>query len=129
MIKLQDFAISKGVTDKAIYKHLNKHKVELDGHYEKRGRNGTWLDEFACDFISNLMINSPIVLGDSQQQQEIDQLKRKNDELTDKLIKAQEIMLSMKDEMVNLQIENSSLRLKIEHQEEKKSFLKRFFGK
>lgn len=119
MIKLQDFAISKGVTDKAIYKHLNKHKIELDGHYEKKGKNGTWLDEYACDFISSLMISNPIVLGDSEQQKEIELLKRKNNDLADKIIKAQEIMLTMKDEMTKLQIVNSSQQLKIEHQEEK----------
>lgn len=127
MIKLQDFAHSRGVTDKAVYKHLNKHKEELQEHIEKRGKNGTWLDDYACDFISNLMISNPVVLGDSQQQQEIDQLKKKNEELMDKLLMAQEVIINMKDEMTNLKIENSSLQLKIEHQEEKKGLFARLF--
>lgn len=129
MIKLQDFAHSRGVTDKAVYKHLNKHKEELQEHIEKRGKNGTWLDDYACDFISNLMISNPVVIGDSQQQQEIDQLKKKNEELIDKLLIAQEMIINMKDEMTNLKIENSSLQLKIEHQEEKKGIFARIFGK
>lgn len=75
----------------------------------KQGKNGTWLDGYAYDFISDLMISNPVILSDSQQQQEI--------------------MLSTKDEMVNLQIENRSLRSKTEHHDEKKGFFARMFSK
>lgn len=84
MIKLQDFAKQKGVTDRTIQYHLKKHKKELEGHYERRGSNGTWLDEYAIDYLSQFMKSNPVVLAEADQQKEIQELK-------DKLIKAQEI--------------------------------------
>jgi len=64
MIKLQDFAKQYGVTDRAIQKHLKKHEKELEGHFDKRGPNGTWLDEYACDFIRGLMKQQPMVISE-----------------------------------------------------------------
>lgn len=99
MIKVQDFAHSKGVTDKAIYKHINKHKEELGEHIHKQGKNGTWLDEYACEYISNLMISNPIVVGESQQQQEIERLKAENAQLKNKVIDLQDRMLIMSEQL------------------------------
>lgn len=99
MIKVQDFAHSKGVTDKAIYKHINKHKEELGEHIHKQGKNGTWLDEYACEYISNLMISNPIVVGESQQQQEIERLKAENSQLKNKVIDLQDRMLIMSEQL------------------------------
>ena len=99
MIKVQDFAHSKGVTDKAIYKHINKHKEELGEHIHKQGKNGTWLDEYACEYISNLMISNPIVVGESQQQQEIERLKSENSQLKNKVIDLQDRMLIMSEQL------------------------------
>ena len=65
MIKLKDFAASCGVTDRAIQKHLKNHETELKGHFERRGKNGTWLDEHAQEFIRGLMIQQPVVVADS----------------------------------------------------------------
>lgn len=135
MIKVQDFAAQKGVTDKAIYKHLNKNKEALAGHFEKRGKNGTWLDDFACNFISDLMIKAPIVLSDGQDRDEIERLRKKIEELQDELAgsnkKGRELaekMLEMKDEMTNLQLENRSLQLKIEYHEKEQQKKKGFFS-
>lgn len=99
MIKVQDFAHSKGVKDKAIYKHINKHRDELGEHVQKKGNNGTWLDDYACEYISSLMISNPIVLGDSQQQQEIERLKAENVKLKNKVIDLQDRMLIMSEQL------------------------------
>lgn len=134
MIKLQDFAVSKGVTDKAVYKHLNKHKDALEGHFEKRGKNGTWLDDYACEYIAGLMISNPVVLGDSQQQQEIERLRTENNELKDRLITIQDRAMAMAEQMAAIQIENKELQLRLEHHEEErlkqhKGFFERLFGR
>jgi len=62
-IKLQDFARECGVTDRAIQKHIQKHEEALRGHFERRGPNGTWLDEYAQDYIRSLMVqpSTPVV--------------------------------------------------------------------
>lgn len=126
MIKVKDFAISKGVTDKAIYKHLQKHKEELAGHVEKRGKNGTWLDDYACEYISNLMISNPIVISEGSDREEIERLRKKVEDLQEKLIDSNEKgrslaekMIEMQEEMTNLQLENRSLQLKLEYKEKK----------
>ena len=136
MIKVQDFAHSKGVTDKAIYKHINRHREELGDHIQKQGKNGTWLDDYACEFISGLMISNPIVVGDSQQQREINELKDKIEILQNKLIESQnktvqifEQLSVMKDENFKLKLDNKELRLKLEYKEEKKSFWRRIINR
>ena len=147
MIKINDFAASKGVSVQAIYKHLRNHKEALEGHYEKKGKNGTWLDDFACDFISELMIKNAIVVSESSDREEIERLKKKVEdlqerlansnekgrELAEKLVDYQDKMLELKDEYNNLLVLNSSLQLKIENhekeQQEKKGFFARLLGK
>lgn len=99
MIKVQDFASSKGVTPNAIYKHIRNHKDELEEHVSKQGKNGTWLDDYAQEYIDKLMISNPIVVGNSQQQAEIERLKAENDQLKNKIIGLQEKMLNMSDQL------------------------------
>lgn len=55
MIKLQEFARQQGVTDRAIQKHLKKYSAELDGLFERRGPNGTWLTDEACEILRSKM--------------------------------------------------------------------------
>lgn len=60
MIKLQDFAKQQGVTDRAIQKHLKTYEAELEGLFERKGPNGTWLTEEACDILRSKMRQQPI---------------------------------------------------------------------
>ena len=85
MIKVKDLAMEKGVTPQAIYKHIRNHSEELENHIEKKGNSGTWLDEFACEFISNLMSKQPIVLGDKTQLDQIEELRKQNEQLLIKI--------------------------------------------
>ena len=89
MIKLQDFANQCGVTDRAIQKHLKNHEKELEGHFSRRGPNGTWLDEYAQDYIRQFMKIAPIVINDKSLVDEnadlkntLEDLRRKYDEQT-----------------------------------------------
>ena len=62
MIKLQDFARQQGVTDRAIQKHLVKYAEELEGLFERKGPNGTWLSDEACEILKSKMKQAPIAL-------------------------------------------------------------------
>lgn len=89
-IKLQDFAKACGKTDRQIQKHLKKHESELEGHFERKGPNGTWLDDYACDFIRGLMKQAPVVLyenGDGLRElaMELDEVRQENRELNKEL--------------------------------------------
>lgn len=76
-VKLQDFAREKGVTDRAIQKHIQNHAEELAGHFERLGPNGTWLDEYAQEFISGLMYQTPTVIMDAQLAREHEDLQER----------------------------------------------------
>lgn len=102
MIKLQDFAKRQGVTDRQIQRHLKKHEEALSGHFERRGANGTWLDDFAQDYIRDLMKQQPLVVSETSD--EIARLKEENEHLKDALLLA-------KDKIIDLQEKNSSLSL------------------
>lgn len=60
MIKLQDFAKQQGVTDRAIQKHLKTYATELEGLFERKGPNGTWLSEEACEILRSKMKQQPL---------------------------------------------------------------------
>lgn len=83
-IKLQDFARQNGVTDRTVQKHLKKHEKALEGHFERKGPHGTWLDEYAQDFIREHLIQSPIVVYDD----EAGRLKEENLKLQKQLTEA-----------------------------------------
>ena len=51
---LRDFATENGVTVRAVQKHIAKYADDLEGHLTRYGApRGTYLDEFAQDFIAN----------------------------------------------------------------------------
>lgn len=64
MIKLQDFAKQQGVTDRAIQKHLKKYEAELEGLFERKGPNGTWLTDEACEILRGKMKQQPVVVSE-----------------------------------------------------------------
>lgn len=93
MIKLQDFARECGVTDRAIQKHIQKHEEALQGHFERRGVNGTWLDDFAQEFIRNLMVQSPpAVVSDSRLMLENEDLQKQLTQRDAKIEALQELL-------------------------------------
>lgn len=76
MIKLQDFARECGVTDRAIQKHLKTYASELEGLYQRKGPNGTWLTEEACEILRSKMRQQPIIVGDSSTHDELEATKK-----------------------------------------------------
>lgn len=90
MIKLQDFARECGVTDRAIQKHLKTYAEELEGLYQRKGPNGTWLTEEACEIIRGKMHQQPMVVGDPEIYRMNEDLRQRVNELQEKLIVAHE---------------------------------------
>ena len=94
-IKIGDFARECGVSDRAIYKHIQKHEAELEGHLDKQGSNGTWLDETAQTFIRGLMLRQPVTV--IQDNEDYRLLREENLELRQQLGKATEQLLKLQD--------------------------------
>ena len=88
MIHLHDFATQQGVTDRAIQKHLKTYAAELEGLYERKGPNGTWLTDEAVEFLRSKMKQAPIVVGDSQIYQEKAEVEAENKALLQELKEA-----------------------------------------
>lgn len=107
MKKLQDFATECGVTDRAIQKHLKKHESELAGHFERKGPNGTWLDDFAQEYIRSLMVQQPVVLHDNIA--EVQELRAKLEDKQNKIELLQGFLLDAKDEIKTLTDEKYAL--------------------
>ena len=83
MIKLQDFARRQGVTDRAIQKLIKKYADELEGLYQRKGPNGTWLTDEACEIIRSKMrlVPAAIIEPDGR----VTELEERVKELEDKL--------------------------------------------
>ena len=145
MIKIHDFAMQKGVTPNAIYKHIRNYKEQLQGHISKQGKSGTFLDEYAQEYISKLMIVNPVVISGSgirdlnekylKVVEELNQANKRIIELLD--IKTDQAILlesqKHKEQLLIEQIEkydqeNKTLKAELE-QEKNKGFFARLFGK
>lgn len=83
MIKLQDFARDCGVTDRAIQKHLKTYATELEGLFERKGPNGTWLSDEACKILKSKMKQQPLVVFDEDPR--IGEMEKKIRKLEDRL--------------------------------------------
>jgi hypothetical protein len=93
-IKLTDFASQCGVTVRAIQKHLKNMENELEGHYERRGVNGTWVDEIAVNEIKKRMVTppAPVISNNS--------ILKENEELKKALINLQTKYIEMQEKLI-----------------------------
>lgn len=51
MVRLTDFAEQNRITARTVQLHIQSNAAELEGHIDRRGRNGTWLDDYAVNFL------------------------------------------------------------------------------
>lgn len=51
MVRLRDFAEIHRISERTVQVHIKANQEELEGHIDRRGKQGTWLDEFAVDFL------------------------------------------------------------------------------
>lgn len=111
MIKLQDFARECGVTDRAIQKHLKTYAAELEGHFERKGPNGTWLDEEACQILRSKMKQLPPAVIDGETLRENDKLKKRVDELETRLSDKERLLALAQQQVQTAQDRVNELQL------------------
>lgn len=51
LVRLRDFAELHRISERTVQVHIKNNEDELAGHIERRGKQGTWLDEFAVNFL------------------------------------------------------------------------------
>lgn len=51
LVRLRDFAELYRISERTVQIHIKNNEEELEGHVDRRGKQGTWLDEFAVNFL------------------------------------------------------------------------------
>ena len=93
---LRDFATEQGITLRAIQKHVKKHENELDGHIIRYGPpKGTYLDEYAQEYLSGLLVGHPLAVLDDNLSQELERVRIE-------LEAAQKRIIELQDEKADL---------------------------
>lgn len=111
MTKLQDFAAQQNVTERQIYRLLQKYADELQGLYERRGQNGTWLTDEACEILHSKMRQQPVVVSDGSLARQAEELKAKNLELLEELHTVQTDMIELQKQNTKLIAETARISL------------------
>jgi len=50
-VRLRDWASLNCISERTVQVHIKENQEALEGHIERKGKQGTWLDEFAQDFL------------------------------------------------------------------------------
>ena len=84
MLKLQDFSKQQGVSDRQVQRLLKKYEKELEGLFERKGPNGTWLSDEACEILRSKMKTQQVAVYEEDPkvallQQENEALRRQLD--------------------------------------------------
>lgn len=85
MLKTGDFATRCGVSKRHIDRLLKRHEEDLAGHFERREAGGTFLDEFAQDFLRGKLRN-PMEILPVEEERSPKELKAELDELRKDLV-------------------------------------------
>lgn len=85
MKKLRDFARKRGVTDRAVQQLLKKYAAEFEGLVERRGHNGTWLSDEACELLISKMKINPVVVLENDQTEKIQKYEQRIKDLEDQV--------------------------------------------
>ena len=111
MTKLQDLAAQQNVTERQIYRLLQKYADELQGLYERRGQNGTWLTDEACEILHSKMRQQPVIVSDGSLARQAEELKAKNLELLEELHTVQADMIELQKQNTKLIAETARISL------------------
>lgn len=101
-LKIKDFAVAQGVSESIIYRHIRQHKDALGDRVVKRG-NATWLTDEGQEYIRGLMIQQPIVVGDTEVYRKVEALQAEVLRLHEKLESTQDALVAAKQAQIDLQ--------------------------
>ena len=127
---IKQFAEEQNVSYEAIRKQIVRYGDELKDHIVRRNRT-QYLDEWAINFLKEKRKESPIVLMNMDQNQEIEELKVQIDILKSKLLVAQDQIISLQDETkksIESQIRYTALLEESKAKDEKLTDLSRQIG-
>jgi chromosome segregation ATPase len=100
-VRISELARQLGVSDRTIYKHLQKVEQDLEGHIQRHGVKGTWLDDTAQAAIKSRVVPAlpPMVVSDSALASENEKLKAELIDLQRKVIEMQETAAQQREQL------------------------------
>lgn len=141
MLSVKEYAEKHGVSTQSVYKMMQTHRIELDGHIVKQGK-ARYLTDEAVEILESYRMASQVVVKQMEDQTKIEELKQQIAELQAKILSQSEDLveaykkLSDQSKLLGQIEERESyhqkqiIDLEIALDEEKnKSFFKRLFGK
>lgn len=87
-LKIGDFAARFQVSDRHVRRMVADNAVELEGHVEKRGAAGTWLDEEAVEILRGKLRNPTEILPAVREEEDPIYLRREIESLDNELKEA-----------------------------------------
>lgn len=108
LITLKDFAKDQNISYEAVRKQVVRYAEELSGHIVKRNRT-QYIDDYAIKFLKEKRRESPIIVQNIDQAEEIEDLKSQVESLRGQLMTAQNELLKAKDQIIGLQEESKEL--------------------
>ena len=104
LVTIKQFADSQGISYEAVRKQLHKYSEELSGHVIRKDRT-RYLDEVAVKFLQERRRESPIILQNTDQGEEISRLMDQVESLRAQLVSAQNKLLESQERIISLQDE------------------------
>jgi AcrR family transcriptional regulator len=120
-MKVTELARQLGVSDRTIYKHLQKVEQDLEGHIQRHGVKGTWLDDTAQAAIKSRVVPAlpPVVISDSAVSVENERLRQKVEQLQDEVITLRKLDAEQREQLA-LATANQKLLQAAQHDVEEK---------
>lgn len=98
LLTIREYAKQKNVTYEAVRKQIQKYKDnELKDHIIRKNKT-QYLDKYAIDFLDNRRRESPVMLYQMNQDEEIQRLTEENKKLLLKLTEVQEALIKAKEQ-------------------------------
>lgn len=104
LVTIKQFADSQGITYEAVRRQVARYSEELSDHIIRQNRT-QYLDEKAVEFLKERRRESPIVLQTIDQGEEIGRLQDQVESLKAQLVTAQNKLLEAQERVISLQDE------------------------
>lgn len=100
MITIQELAREQNVTYEAIRKSVARYKDELEGHTIKKNRK-IYLDDEGADFLRSKRRESPLVIIDQSEKDELRTAREEADMLRAALLESQQKVIQLQERLLS----------------------------
>lgn len=99
MISLKDLAKKNSVTYEAVRQQVKRYAAELKEHIHVEGRT-QYLDDYAVEFLEGKRQSNPIIVYETNKDEEIEHLRNENKALLLRLTEKQEKIEDLQDRLI-----------------------------